>query len=300
MTADDSDEALGARLDSALRTDLEAEQVNVPGLLQGSRHRARSIRNQRIAGATAAVVLIVAVPLGYEVINPGADARSSSAVLLPSGSRAPVASSSGATDRPDPNPTAVPSAVPPSGAISSTGPVAAVVPVPIPESFVAFGPGDLPPDLVLQGTAGNRGEVLVAGQSCGPLSSDQPRQLRQQTGREWVWHPEVGSATEDAQVTVTVTGWAVADAPAAFARGVAGTGFCRWDEPQQVRTPADLPGAERWASTSSSGGYFYARTLVRVGNGIVGVEVQNPDGVDPAVALADRLARAQALRMQPG
>src|SRR3954466_13006644 len=109
MADDNSDDGLGARLDSALRSGLELGSVDVATLLEGSRHRARQVRFRRIASVTAAAVIAVAFPVGYETPTPDVNAATPSAML-------------GSSSRPDanhtiapvhqPKPTAVPS-VPP-------------------------------------------------------------------------------------------------------------------------------------------------------------------------------------------
>jgi hypothetical protein len=83
----DSDEQLGALLDSALRTHQPSDHVDVAALAAGSRRRARQIRSRRTGLIGAAAALLVAVPVGYQVLapNPHGSAGSESAALLPSG-----------------------------------------------------------------------------------------------------------------------------------------------------------------------------------------------------------------------
>lgn len=84
------------------------------------------------------------------------------------------------------------------------------------------------------------------------------------------------------------------------ARGVRGRRYCRWLDQPKTRAPAGLPEGDAWSSTSSSDRGAYARTLIRVGNGIVGIQVQDPTGTAAAAALADRLAGLEASRLQSG
>jgi hypothetical protein len=74
VVPNDSDEQLGARLDSALQAGLESDQVDVAGLLTGSRRRARRLRSQRITLVAAVAVLMIGVPAGLEVFRPNAGA----------------------------------------------------------------------------------------------------------------------------------------------------------------------------------------------------------------------------------
>jgi hypothetical protein len=194
MVDDDSDEMLGARLDSALRTRLDLDQVDVGTLLQGSRRRARRVRTQRIAAVAAASVLVVALPVGYEVLNPAGRGSAPPAALLPSGSRPPVTRPGGPINQP--NPTAVPSAVPPSGNGFAS---ATIVPTSIPETFVSIPGDELPAGVSFDRTVPNTGQVQVAGQQCGRLASDQPQPVRPVDGRQWVW--SAGSAEADALST---------------------------------------------------------------------------------------------------
>jgi hypothetical protein len=296
MVDDDSDEMLGARLDSALRTRLDLDQVDVGTLLQGSRRRARRVRTQRIAAVAAASVLVVALPVGYEVINPAGRGSAPPAALLPSSSRPPVTHPAGPINQP--NPTAVPSPVPPSGTGFAS---ATTVPTSIPETFVSIPGDELPAGVSFDRTVPNTGQVQVAGQQCGRLASDQPQQVRPVDGRQWMW--SAGSAKADVlSISLTVTSWAEGESATAFKQAVAGTGNCRWTDPQKPRAPSPPGslGSQSWGSTSSSGDRHYARTLVRIGNGIIGIEVTDPAGSGPAADLADRLMRLQVARMTRG
>jgi hypothetical protein len=306
---DDSDETLGARLDSALRSGLDLGQVDVATLVEGSRHRARQVRTRRIAAAVASAALVLAVPVGYEVVNPGGQTSSQPAAMLPSGSRSPADRALAPTARP--KPTAVPSVVPPPGASSAlipgstgstspsgpSGSPTRAVPTSIPDSFASFTAAQLPAGVSLERTAPLTVGVLVAGQECRSQSSGRSSAVRPVSGRQWVW--AAGTGAENRSVSLTITGWAGDDSAIAFRQAITDTGDCRWAGPQKVRELTVRLGEESWAATSSAGKQHYARTLVRIGNGIVGVQVQDPDGVGPAAALADRLARIQVTRMAP-
>jgi hypothetical protein len=241
-------------------------------------------------------VLVVALPVGYEVLNPAGRGSAPPAALLPSGSRPPVTRPGGPINQP--NPTAVPSAVPPSGNGFAS---ATIVPTSIPETFVSIPGDELPAGVSFDRTVPNTGQVQVAGQQCGRLASDQPQPVRPVDGRQWVW--SAGSAEADAlSINLTVTSWAEGESETAFKQAVAGTGNCRWTDAQKPRalSPPGSPGSQSWGSTSSSGDRHYARTLVRIGNGIIGIEVTDPAGSGPAADLADRLMRLQVARMTSG
>ncbi len=77
----DSDDQLGARLDTALRAGLASDDVDVERLLTGSRRRAGRIRNRRISAGVAAAVVLIGVPAGVEILRPS-DGVDPSAVLL--------------------------------------------------------------------------------------------------------------------------------------------------------------------------------------------------------------------------
>ena len=319
MVDDDSDEMLGARLDAALRSDLDVGPVDVATLLEGSRHRARRVRTRRIAAMTTAAVTVLAVPVGYEVMNPGSWSDSQPAAMLPSNSRSDADRPVAPADRPIP--TAAPSAlVPPSadsasarsstgvspatsaGSQTAPGPPGTPVPPSIPASFAAFPPAQLPDGVSLQSTDVNPAQMLVAGQECGPPGSGPAlsvQAVRPVAGRQWLWAARTGEPSTRS-ISLTITGWAGVDSSIAFQQAVDGTGYCRWLVPQKPRTPTGDLGPESWASTSSSGDLHYARTLVRIGNGIVGVQVQDSRGVGPAAALADRLTKLQVDRLGQG
>lgn len=301
MLDDDSDDRLGSRLDSALHTVLDVDRVDIQTLVQGSRRRARRIRTQRIAAMTVTAGLVLGVPVGYEVINPGAGGDATTAVMLPS---APARTRAGGPiDRSNPAPTAVPSAVVPSatGSAAPSNGVPPTVPDPItvaptsiPDGF-AFAPADLPAGLVRDPASRKATAALVDGQNCDP-SSQGPRPA---VSRQWVWADDQGQGDE-LSVSLTVSGWEPAEAATAFTAAVDETGYCRWEEPQQSRIRLGVSADQVWASTSELDGQHFARVVVRVGAEIAGIQVRHPKGSGAATKLADRLAQIEVSRLRNG
>jgi hypothetical protein len=296
MVNDDSDESLGTRLDSALRAGLDSDQVDVATLLQGTRRRAKRVRTRRTAAVTAVAALVLAVPVGYELLNPQPGATAPPAMILPSSSGSAGARTLAPTARP--NPTAAASAVPPSGPVTPaldlavtgstvTGNVAS-----LPFTATELPAGlDPTPRLTL-----NTGEVLVAGQDCGRASSTAVPDPRPVAGWQWLWSPGP-KADAGRRISLTVTGWAAGDAAIAVKNTIAGTGHCRWESPQKPYPLTGFPSEESWASTSSDAGHYSARAIVRIGDGIAGIEVQDPDGTAAAAKIANRLAAIEAARL---
>lgn len=101
---------LAALLGDALHADLSSDRVDVPSLLDGSRRRARRVRSRRVATAAGAALLVVAVPTGFQVLDPQRGAVAPPAALLPGGDDGAGTDRPPATARtPD---AATPSAVP--------------------------------------------------------------------------------------------------------------------------------------------------------------------------------------------
>lgn len=272
MGSHDSDEELGARLDSALHAGVGLDRVDVEMLLHGSRRRAQRIRKQRIVGMAAAAVLVVSLPVGYEVANVGEDAVAPAAAMLPSSA----------------GPTMAHRAVPPAR--------------PIPDGF-AFHPAELPAGLVVDSGAESDAGLLVEGQPCGGAQHG----LKPAVSRRWVWSADPGAAG-DLSVSLTVTGWATGKAAPAFAAAVKTAKACSAGDSQ---TPHSLPemsapeisasdpsgskplGEQRWATTSDLKGQHYCRALVQIGDRIVGIQVQHPKSAAAAAELADKLVEIQ-------
>jgi len=290
MVDNDSDEALGSRLDSALRTGLDLKHVDVATLVEGSQRRARRIRTRRMATLAAAAVLVLAVPVGYEVINPGPGSGSQSAAMLPSSSR-PGATKAAEQINRRPNPTAIPSAAAPAAASSAASSKAGAS---IPDAF-AFTAAELPAGLVLDGSTKKVGDLVVDGQDCGGTD----KVTQPVVARQWVWSSNRGKADE-LTVNLTVTAWEAGAAAPAFAAATDATGNCRWEDPQTLRVLPGVSADETWASTSDVPGDLCGRAVLRIGDGIVGIEVVDPTSVVTAAALADKLAGIQADRLRSG
>jgi hypothetical protein len=277
----DSDEQLGALLESTLRTHLGTDQVDARALIRGSRRRAKRVRSQRIAALTTAAVLVVAVPVGYEVISPDPHGVAQPAAMLPSNQAALTPGGAHPTQRST-------SPQSPSGS-AGADPARA-----IPDSL-AFGAAELPSGLTLYWASGpSAGSPTVNGQDCQAADASSSRPI---TGRQWLWSTNSGKLT-DLGVTLTVTSWAPGSGSRALADLIHNTGACRWSDPQQVRAFTASDSDQSWASTSSRGQLHYARSVIRVGDVIAGIEVQHPDGTKAAAVLADHLARIEAKQLQ--
>ena len=296
MVHDDSDEELAARLDSALQADLGSTRVDVAALLDGSRRRARRVRSQRIAAMTAVAALVVAVPVSYEVIRPERNRTVQPAAMLPSSSLTAMPWS----DRPTPDPTRTPPAadslpstpVPldskltskPRITLKTTGSTIYQIP-----DSVAFTAAELPDGLTLNFDGAGANQPTVDGQVCDPGN---PKALRPITGRQWSWVDSSGSMTSTT-VNLIVTGWKTGTAKAAFGELVANTGYCQWLDPQTVVDFSTPASDQSWSGTSTSSTdtpLKYGRAVIRIGDLIAGVEVQDANGTDVAVKLAEKLA----------
>lgn len=83
---------LEKRLSEALQSGLSDSPVDTPGLLDGTHRRVRRVRQRRVAGIAAAVALVLAVPVGYEVAHPESSEYGTPAAMLPSqSSPSPIA-----------------------------------------------------------------------------------------------------------------------------------------------------------------------------------------------------------------
>jgi hypothetical protein len=311
MVADDSDEMLGARLDSALRAGTDLDQVDVTALLQGSRRRAGRLRSQRIAGGIAAAILVVGIPVGYEMVNPGAGGAPPAA-LLPSSSRPAVTGTADPTVHP--NPATIGSAAPtasesvstrppggstaptgsPTGGPTPSGPTGG--PTAIPDAF-AFTAAELPTGLVLKSETPNPGPALVEGQTC--TTGATARAITPTLARRWVWSS--GQSTDgDLSVSLTVTRWAKGMAPTMFQAAFKATDYCTWPAAPTPQAAPELSSGQSWAATSEVNGQHYGLAAVQLGDGIVGIQVRHPKTADAAVAIAKQLASAQAARLRNG
>jgi hypothetical protein len=296
MVHDDSDEELAARLDSALQADLGSARVDVAALLDGSRRRARRVRSQRFAAITAVAALVVAVPVSYEVIRPERNRTVQPVEMLPSSSLTAMPWS----NRPTPDPTRTPEATaslpstpaPNDSKLTSkprvTLKTAGSAIYRIPDS-VAFTAAELPDGLTLTLDVAGAKQPTVAGQVCDPGN---PKAVRPITGRQWSWVDSSGSMTSTT-VNLIVTGWKTGTGTEAFRELVANTGYCQWLDPQTVVDFSTPASDQTWSGTSTSSANAalkYGRVVVRIGDLIAGVEVQDASGTDVAVKLAEQLA----------
>jgi hypothetical protein len=296
MVHDDSDEELAARLDSALQADLGSTRVDVAALLDGSRRRARRVRSQRFAAMAAVAALVVAVPVSYEVIRPERNRTVQPAAMLPSSSLTAMPWS----DRPTPDPTRTPEAVDslpstpvpidskltskPRVTLKTTGSTIYQIP-----DSVAFTAAELPDGLTLNFDGAGAKQPTVDGQVCDPGN---PQALRPITGRQWSWVDSCGSMTSTT-VNLIVTGWKTGTVKVAFGELVANTGYCQWLDPQTVVDFSTPASDQSWSGTSTSSTdrpLKYGRAVIRIGDLIAGVEVQDANGTDVAVKLAEKLA----------
>jgi hypothetical protein len=257
VTTDDDE--LAHRLDGALRSGLAGGPVDAQALLAGSHRRATRVRQRRLAGVGAAVALVLAVPVGYEVMHPGASDTAPPAALLPS-SPATTAGSTGRPTGPRPSPVAIP------GSLSLTA---------------AELPAGLKPELDLKGA----NVATVPGQQCQSLAA---AGLRPVAGRQWTWTDGSGRTTA-LTVSLIVTRWAPGTGTTAFDDLAADTGYCRWSDPQALRPFAPSGVDDAWAATSSFSTLRYGRAAIRIGDLIAAVEVQHPGGVKVAAELAEQL-----------
>jgi hypothetical protein len=82
---------LEARLSEALRSGLADSPVDAPSLLDGAHRRVRRVRQRRMAAGAAAVALVLAVPVGYEIVHPETTKYGTQAAMIPGRSPSPLA-----------------------------------------------------------------------------------------------------------------------------------------------------------------------------------------------------------------
>jgi hypothetical protein len=305
MVHNDSDEELAARLDSALRSGLGATSVDVGALLDGSRRRARRVRSQRIAAIAAAGALVVAVPVSYEVIRPERNQVVQPAAMLPSGSLTEMPWSAQPTPPRPVTPVSIPSAQPstpvPINSKATSKPQASSKVIgsavyQIPDS-VAFTAAELPDGLTLSFDGASPRQPTVIGQGCDPGNPDGARPI---AGRQWSWVDGSGKMTSTS-VSLIVTGWKSGTGRVAFDQFVADTGYCRWVDPQTAVDFSTTASDQTWSGTSVSSANSslkYGRAVVRLGDLIAGVQVQDASGTGAAVKLAQSLAVASCKHLQ--
>jgi len=295
---DNSDELLGARLDEALHTGLDTDQVDVTTLLHGSRRRARRIRTQRFATVTAAAALVLAAPVGYEVVNSQPGDVAPPAVMLPSSSGSAIARNVRPTPTATPTAASQDPATPPTPRSASTA---------IPDSF-AFTAAELPPGFVPVPAAGNAAPAMVGGQTCGSAPLKNAQATRPVAARQWTWATKTATQTPTRTATtapaartvhLTVTEWAPGAAEVALQDAIGQTGFCRWNESQkEMALTGTVSGGQHWAATSTEAGQFHGRALIQIEDEIVGIEVTDPAGLAAAGRLADELAAVETTRLR--
>jgi hypothetical protein len=290
----DSEEVLGARLDSALRANLGSNGVNVAALLDGSRSRARRVRAQRIAAMAAAGALVVAVPVSYELIRPEPNSVVQPAAMLPSSSR-PAAvlptSHPAVTQTRSPTPTVPRPSRPflakskPTRTTEASSKPAEFTVYAIPDSL-AFTADELPAGLTVNYDGAGANVPTVLGQSCDPSN---PKAAKPITGRQWTWVDDSGKMTATT-VDLTVTGWHSGTGKRAFDELVSDTGYCHWSDPQ---TKVDFHPAtcdQSWAGTSTFASLHHGKAVVRLGDVIAGIQVQEASGIQEAAKVANALA----------
>jgi hypothetical protein len=303
---DDSDELLGARLDAALRADLDTDRVDVATLLAGSHRRARRLHTQRVAAMTAAAVLVVAVPVSYKVIDPHPTGITPPAAMLPSGSGSAVPRKEVPSAHPDPSPAATPApddvgkqvrgprlTSPPRTSTPTSAKLRQLKRAMVIPDWFAFTEAELPPGVVLSRAARSVDNAIVEDQNCGRTQAS-PHSV---AGRQWIWQTK-GAGSDAQVVSLTVTSWAEADAATVFKVAISEFGSCGWFGRQVTSDQGGAPVNERWSASSTQDGQHYGRAVIRFGNGIVGIQVRDPDGLNEAAKLADDLAVAQDARLQ--
>jgi len=260
MTEQGADGELAARLDLALHERLDDTSVNTAALAAGSRRRARRVRSQRLGVAAAALAVVIAVPVGWQLATAPRPTGLQNAALLPE-----------QIDR-----------------------AAAEVP-----ASVGFTASELPPGASLTGagagaSSGSVDPELVAGLDCaGPTGSAaaSPGATDNAQQRQWRW-----SGPTD--VALTVTRWASTDAAADAVTSLTGnTSTCTWNDPVQVEPNAVAGSNQTWSGSSTAGGRAQVHVIVRVDEMVAGLQVT---GADPEAVseLADSLATLEVDKLR--
>jgi hypothetical protein len=262
VAPDDSGDGLGRQLGTAL-ADLGSSEVDAQALLRRSTRRAQVVRGRRVVAVGVAGALLIALPLGYEIAS-RPDADPPVAALVPS-------------DRPTSRTPGYPRRT-------------------IPDT-IRLPEGGLGSPLFRAGDVQDAAQPPVAGQTCDWVAAGKP--AGPVAARTWTF--DNGPAGAGPTVaTVTVTGWGPGQAERAFPQVRSGSGACRWNAPQRILGSPFTGGDEAWQGVSgpdSPAGY--ARTVVRKGSVIIGVEVRDAKGLDEAILTAGSLAD-QTLDVLPG
>jgi hypothetical protein len=168
----------------------------------------------------------------------------------------------------------------------------------IPDS-VGFTKADLPAD---QKSSGDNDvqyadSATVDGQYCEEEGAHGPRPI---AGRMWSWWAGNGTTQVKARtVDLVVTGWKSDTGAANFADVVQNTGYCVFTGRVKAAAGVEVAGAdETWAGTRSVNGLRYGYVVVRVGDLIGAVTVQDHHGKHAALVTAERLAGLAAERLR--
>lgn len=301
-------------LAQALRAGLESgPPVDVASLSAGAREAARRIRRRRRIGVSVlAALAVAAVPLGVASLRPGlppaqVDAPPVTAAEPGPGGQAesgtgpvgtgpadagtgPADAGTGPADAGPLDPGA------PDGALDDQGESLPGLADPgsVPDD-AALRPGDLGRPLVVLSDLGDYPKgPPVDGQGCG---EPDPGDAVPSTRRAWMWAEESSNRLDQLVVDQVVTGWPPGDGPQVVDDIAAGTGWCRFlDDPAPV-PPEELRGPVVWAATAPAAGGGTGYAVVRLGDVVVSVSVDHPDGEQAAVAEAQRLAGVAAGRV---
>jgi hypothetical protein len=259
---------LEARLARALHDGLGGH-VEVGPLLHGARAGAQRIRRRRTAAAgVRTAMVLLAVPLGLATMGDG----------RPEG---PFASATATTP---PEPTAEPTA--------SAEPSSLAAPESFPNS-IAFADSDFDRPMSLTLDLGNYANIPpVSGQSCDVGSNaERPMPL---VGRTWSWDDAASDRMEQRTVQLSVTGWE--NAAEAIADIRQDSGFCTFLDTVTERPSGDLPGEGAWVGSSTANGLTSGYAVARLGQVLVAVTVNDPEGEAAATEEAKRLVVIAAER----
>ena len=287
---DDRNDDIEARLTRALHDGLDGH-VEVGPLLDGARAGARRIRRRRTAaaGALTAMVLL-AVPLG--LANLGDDAEAPFAG--PTGATTTEVTGTASSPPPEPLTTAPPTASPsPSSPVSiEEAPPSLAAPESFPDA-IAFTENDFDRPMTLGLDLGNYAKIPpVSGQSCDVESN--PGRPMPTVGRTWSWNDAASDRMDQRTVDLTVTGWKSPEEALSDIRQ--DTGFCTFLDPVTERPSGDLPGDGAWAGSSTRGGLTSGYAVVQLGQVLVAVTVNDPEGESAATDEAKRLVAIAAER----
>lgn len=304
------DEAFATWVETELRRELDAGPVDVTGLATRTSRGVRRARVRRRVTAGVAVPALLVAGLAVATRLPGTlrsgPADPSVAVSLASPTVTASASPSSPppapspTGSPEPSPTAIPtpSTTAPTPTASSPSAVFTVprsndpkvVAYRIPDA-VSIPADQLPSAVTQQGDIGQyRWISQVDGQDCDDGSH--PLSI---AGRNWSWFNPAASR-KDVAVDLSVTGYTTGTGRARFAELAANTGACRFTDPVKPQAMSVSGVDNAWAATRTFGTAEFGHAAVLVGDVIIGVTVQSPQGGQAAVELAEKLVLEAAQR----